>query len=329
MKSRLLPCLVFVLTCSLLAQQPAQTPPPSSPPAQTEQERLGYPANSRLLIIHADDLGMSHSLNRATFEALENGWVTSSSIMVPCPWFPEVAKWAKSHPNADLGIHLVLNSEWTTFRWAPLSGPTVVPTLLDADGYFPLLETEVTRRADLAQAEIELRAQIEKARDAGIHLSHLDTHMTTLTQSPALFALYRKLGAAYHLPVLLERGAGTYRVAGDQPPAEALVDKVVSIDVGVPYKHDAWLDATEKMLKPLPPGVYELIVHTAYDDQEMQGATADHPNWGATWRQMDYDTVKSKEFRDFVKNEGFILVHWRDLARTLPSTQPAAPAPGH
>src|SRR3954453_1983444 len=96
-------------------------------PQQTVQERLGYPADARLVIIHADDLGMSHSVNRATFEALERGGVTSASILVPCPWFPEVAAWGRAHQDADLGIHLALNSEWTSFRWGPVSGRESVP----------------------------------------------------------------------------------------------------------------------------------------------------------------------------------------------------------
>src|SRR6202049_2829386 len=107
-------------------------------PIKTVQERMGYPASARLLVIHADDLGMNHSVNRATFEALENGWITSASILVPCPWFPEVARWAKQHPNADLGIHLALTSEWTDLRWGPVSGVGRVPSLVDAHGYFPL-----------------------------------------------------------------------------------------------------------------------------------------------------------------------------------------------
>src|SRR5438477_4697320 len=98
------------------------------------QERLGYPANARLLVLHADDLGMSHSVNRATFEALEHGWITSASILVPCPWFPEVVSWARGHADADLGIHLALNSEWTTFRWGPIAPKESVASLLDPDG---------------------------------------------------------------------------------------------------------------------------------------------------------------------------------------------------
>src|SRR4030095_10359474 len=96
------------------------------------QERLGYPATARLLVIHADDFGMSHTVNRAISEALENGWVTSASILVPCPWFPEVVRFGKAHPDADLGIHLALNSEWNDFRWGPVSSTDKVPSLLDA-----------------------------------------------------------------------------------------------------------------------------------------------------------------------------------------------------
>src|SRR5688500_8983836 len=108
---------------------------PSAAHERSTQERLGYPASARLLVVHADDLGMAHSVNRATFEALERGLVTSASILVPCPWFPEVARWAQSHPEADLGIHLALNSEWTGYRWGPVSSAGEVTSLLCADGY--------------------------------------------------------------------------------------------------------------------------------------------------------------------------------------------------
>jgi hypothetical protein len=287
---------------------PAATP--------TVQERLGHPKNARLLVIHADDLGMAHSVNRATFEALTKGWITSASILVPCPWFPEIAPFARAHPDADLGIHLALNSEWTGFRWGPLSGREQVPSLLDPDGYLPLEETQVVARAQPAEVERELRAQIERARSAGVRISHLDSHMGTLFRSPELFAVYRRLGADYHVPQLLERqgergGAESPWVTGATDAA--LVDRVVSISPGVTAAN--WEAAYEKLLAPLPPGVYELIVHLAYDDEEMRGATHDHPDWGAAWRQQDLDLVKSPGFRDFLRAQGFVLVSWRDLAR--------------
>jgi chitin disaccharide deacetylase len=287
------------------------------PAGKSVQEKLGHPASARLLVIHADDFGMCHSVNQATLEALERGWVTSASILVPAPWFPDVVRWSQQHPEADLGIHLALNSEWTGFRWGPLTPTGTVPSLVDEQGYLPYLETTVAEKADPKQVEIELRTQIDKAKRAGIRLTHLDTHMTALTLSPELFQTYKKLGREYGLPVLLERRSGTYLPLNETVGEEALVDQVVSIAPGVAPKD--WLQAYKEMLQPLPPGVYQLIVHTAYDDAEMRAASRDHPNWGSVWRQLDFDVVRSQEFRDFLREQKFILVNWKDLSRALPA----------
>lgn len=276
-------------------------------PAASLPERLGYPAGARLLVLHADDLGMAHSVNRATFEALEKGWISSASILVPCPWFPEVATWARAHPDADLGIHLALNSEWTSFRWRPLGAGAEVASLIDDQGYFPLVETTVAAKAKPPEVERELRRQIDRAKSAGIRLSHLDSHMGALFQSPALLAVYQDLGKAYGLPLLLQR-------SGDGGRDDALIDRVLSIEPGVPAS--GWLAAYQKLLEPLPPGAYQVILHLGYDDEEMRGATSDHPDWGAAWRQSDFDMVRSAQFRDWLKAKGFTLVRWRDLARS-------------
>jgi hypothetical protein len=285
--------------------------------ATTVQERLGYPATARLLIIHADDYGMSHSVNRATTEALENGWITSASILVPCPWFPEVARIASKHPDWDLGIHQAVNSEWTDFRWGSVSGRDKVSSLYDAQGYLPLDTPAVAKNAKMSEVETELRAQIERAKAAGIYLTHLDTHMAALVQSPELFKVYVKMGHEFRLPILLERTGAHGLPAGVELPAdEVLVENVVTMEPGVDAK--GWLDWYKKELTPLKPGAYQLIVHLAYDDDEMRGATWDHPDWGAAWRQQDLDLVKSPEFRQFLKEQGFVLVTWKELAKALP-----------
>jgi len=285
---------------------------------QTVQEKLGYPPSARLLVIHADDFGGSHSINRAIIQALEHGWVTSASILVPAPWFPEAAQWAKAHPNADLGIHLDLNSEWTTYRWGPVSSKDQVPSLLDSEGYFPLVEDEVAQNAKIPEVQKELRAQIERARAWGVHLTHLDTHMGTVMQTQQLFDAYKALGHQYDLPVLLERTPNEPVPPGYViPREEALTDTVLQMVPGVPV--DQWFDWYMNTLFPFTPGVYQLIVHLASDDPEMRGATYKHPVWGAAWRQSDLDMVSSPEFRQFLKDQGFILVGWKDLAKALPA----------
>src|SRR5436305_13770975 len=142
---------------------------------QTIAERLGYPRDAKLLIVHADDLGMAHSVNAATIKAFETGLVNSGSIMVPCPWLSEIAAYARANPQADLGLHLTLTSEWTSFRWGPVSPRDRVTSLLDKDGYFYLTASEAAAHADPKQVELEITAQIERARALGIQPTHLDS----------------------------------------------------------------------------------------------------------------------------------------------------------
>jgi predicted glycoside hydrolase/deacetylase ChbG (UPF0249 family) len=305
-----LPIVIVVGWCIALAAQQ----PPGQNPTVSSQEQLGYPASARLLVIHADDLGMNHSVNRATFEALEKGWITSASILVPCPWFPEVARWAKDHPQVDLGIHLALTSEWTDFRWGPVSGMSKVPSLVEADGYFPLDTDVVDKNAKMPEVESELRAQIDHAKNAGIPLTHFDMHMAGMVSSPELFGVYRKLRDEYKLPIFLEASGAHGPPAGVSVPEEEVsIQHAVNMEPGVAPKD--WMAWYKKQLMRLPPGVYQMIVHLAYDDEEMRGATWDHPDWGAAWRQRDLDMVKSAEFRQFLKEQGFVLVGWKELGR--------------
>jgi chitin disaccharide deacetylase len=306
--------LAFVFVAPLLAQQ---TP---SKPTKTLAERLGYPANSRLLIIHADDFGMMHSVNTAIEEAFENHWITSASILVPCPWFPEVAQWAKAHPEADLGIHLALNADWTRYRWPPVSPQPKVSSLLDADGYLPLTTEYVATHAKMSDVEVETHAQVDKAKAAGIHITHVDTHMGTIVSTDDLLKVYLGTAQAYKVPALLiqpptDRAPDLSRF--NLGPNTVVLDSLVQIMPGV--SKSEWLAAYKKMLQPLPPGTYQLVVHLAHNDAEMQGATSDHPDWGAEWRQNDLDLVRSPEFQHFLKDQGFVLITWKDLSKALPA----------
>lgn len=295
-------------------------------PQKSLAERLGYPAGARLLIIHTDDLGMSQAVNAASITALEMGPVNSASIMVPPPWFPEIAAWARNHPEADLGLHLTLTSEWTPFRWGPVLPKDHVPSLLDAEGYFHLTEDVAASKMKPYEAEAEIRAQIERAREAGIQFTHLDSHMRTLLQKPELLEVLLRVAREYRLPV------GIWREIASQPEFAPLFreDDIV-IDwlqtIGLEVPPDGWDDYYIGVVKNLRPGVTELVVHTGYDSPEMRGATHDHPNWGSAWRQREFDVLTSEEFRKALRENDVKLITWREIGKLIPPAPAPAPEP--
>ncbi len=286
---------------------PAGVAGPGAVPVGAREKQ---PAISRRLVLHADDFGMTHSVNRAIALAFENRWITSASILVPAPWFAEVAKLSREHPDWDVGIHLALNSEWTSLRWGPISARDRVRSLLDDHGYMPLLETDVASKAIAPEAEAELVAQIEMARAAGIPISHFDSHMGALLGSAPLFGAYLALSDRYRMPIRL--GVPPELAHPPLSPRETILDRVLEIRPETPP--EKWLATYEAMLAALPAGTYQLTLHLGFDDEEMRGATSDHPDWGAAWRQRDLDVVRSEEFRRFLTEQGFALVSWRELA---------------
>lgn len=299
---------IFAAVAALLLVPTTAQNAPSQQQAFAQHTEI--PSNARLLIIQSD-IGMMHAIDRAAFEGIGKKWITSATVLVACPWFSEVAAFARAHPEADYGVHLMLNSEWTPYRWGPVLPASLVPSLVDQNGYFPATEDEVVHNGKPEDIERELRAQIEKAKAAGVRITHLDSHMDTLFATPQLFAIYRKLGEDYHVPVLVTRDIVT-RLKLTNTDGLVVLDRRLEMRPGVPRSQ--WLDAYRNMLAPLPPGTYMLSVHLGYDDPEHRAATVGHQNWGAAWRQADLDTVGSPEFQRFLKEQGFILITWKELA---------------
>jgi predicted glycoside hydrolase/deacetylase ChbG (UPF0249 family) len=279
-------------------------------------ERLGYPADSKLLIIHADDLAVAHSVDTASFAALDQKAVSSGSIMVPCPWLTEVADYAKSHPDADLGLHLTLNSEWKTYRWGSVASKEQVPSLLAPDGYLFGESGSFRTHAKADEVEREIRAQVEQATKLGIHPTHLDSHMGSLFLTPELFTVYVKVAHEYKLPFLAVRvGDERNRLLSLLSDKDIVLDSVVIFDPRVPP--DQWTESYVKALRSLKPGLHEMIVHLGHDDSELQAVTVDHPDYGAAWRQRDFNAVTSPDFKKALEENHIVLVGWKDLKKLL------------
>jgi predicted glycoside hydrolase/deacetylase ChbG (UPF0249 family) len=282
---------------------------------KTVAERLGYAPDARLVIVHADDLGMSHSINEATIKAFSSGLVNSGSIMMPCSWVPEIAAYARANPQADLGLHLTLTSEWQKYRWRPLLAGGSVQSLLDADGYLYLTESEAASHLNVLEAEKEIRAQIERANKLGIRPTHLDSHMGTLYQTKELFEMFVRVARENKLPIRVAKD-----MSGRMPflsqilkPEDILIDGIVSIEPSVTA--EGWANFYIDELKKLPPGITELVIHIAYDDAEMKAVTFEHPNWGAAWRQRDFDFFTSDAFRKVLEENHIKLITYRDLQK--------------
>jgi predicted glycoside hydrolase/deacetylase ChbG (UPF0249 family) len=281
----------------------------------TSAARLGLGSERKLLIVHADDVGMTHAVNAATIKALESGTVNSASIMVPCPWFPEIADYAKAHPEVDFGLHLTLTSERIYYRWGPVAPRDRVTSLVDENGYFWHDWTPATR-IDTREAELELRTQIERAYAMGIRPTHLDSHQYRLYDNgKELFEALLRVAHEKGLPFFVARDWFAERpyLETSMSPGDIVIDHTVTIDPGV--RPEKWADFYRTAIKNLQPGVTEFVIHVAFADEEMKAATRERDTWGAAWRQRDFDFFTSAEFRELVQQEKIRLITWRELAR--------------
>jgi chitin disaccharide deacetylase len=275
----------------------------------------------RYVIIHADDAGMYPAVNRATIDAMERGIVSSSSIMVPCPGFPDFARYAATHSDRDFGVHLTLNCETEIYRWGPVCGSQNVPSLVDPDGFFWTTTAETASHARIDEVDRELRAQIDKALAAGIRISHLDHHMFVLFERPDLLRLYIKLSALYDLPVRYLRDipadqldardpaiVAEYRRGSDalQSRRMPLLDEIESAYGLAPERKRDHYFAKIQTLKP---GVTELSIHCAYRDVGLVRVP------GGDRREADAHVFMSDEMAGWVRRCGVRIIDWKSLRK--------------
>jgi chitin disaccharide deacetylase len=276
------------------------------------QKRLGYSKNTKLLIIHADDMGMSGSENTATIEAMEKGTVNSGSVMVPCLKFQEIADYSKTHLKADIGIHLTITSEWPQYKWGPVLPHEEVESIIDSDGFFLENMDKIIKNANPVEVEKEFRAQIMRAMESGIELTHIDSHMYAAFSNNQLLKIYISLGKEYNLPVLLT----------NKLPIRSLMSKnlivVEQLYCAKPEDYSIGLNYYyREILRSIKPGLNCILVHTAFNNEEMQNITRDQTNFGADWRQADFDFFTSEECSQLIRNNNIQLITWREIRTKL------------
>lgn len=311
--------------------------------SRTYAEKLGWNKGDRVLILHIDDAGMSHDSNVGTIRALEEGAANSVSVMMTCPWVPQFVKYLKENPEVDAGLHLTMTSEWENYRWGPLVGKPAAPGLVDEEGALWRNKKLLLDNASADEVEMEIRAQIERARSMGFEPTHLDSHMGSLFSSPQFIQKYVKIGLEYQIPIMLPGGHNTALTkqfktesgnSGTSIPMEVLMARTVGKQVwdkGLPVLDDlhnmsyGWtlpegVPATDENLqkmkterymadlRELKPGVTMVIMHCTDPTEVFAQISASGDS-----RKGDLLAMIDPTFKNFLEEEGFILTTWREL----------------
>jgi len=312
MKETIASLVVLAIHLLTLANHVADRHTEVAGPQQVLAERLGFKATDKVLIINVDDVAGSHAANVAAIDTLENGLATCATIMVPCPWFPEIAAYAKAHPERDFGLHLTHTSEWKTYKWGPVASKSEVPGLVDPQGYLWPDIVNVYSHSTPEQAYIEARAQIKKALDAGIDVTHLDSHMGTLQYNDAYFQVYRRLAKEFNVPLRMAAQEVLAAAGGAQQRAQLESDGILCPDYliyGGPNKGEAVGDYWKRMLNSLKPGVTELFIHASKAGEEIQHITN---SWKD--RNTEYELfTRDPEIRRILESQGVKRIGYRAL----------------
>jgi len=288
--------------------------------AATYAEKLGWKPADRVVIFHCDDAGMSHSSNLGAIEGMEKGLVNSVSIMMPCSWVPEFAKYLEKHPQVDSGLHLTLTSEWDLYRWAPVAGKAAVPGLADKEGCLWDNVPLVVQHASADEVEKEIRAQIDRAQSMGISITHLDSHMGTLFAKKDYFERLVKVASEKKIPILAVGGHMTLVTKGNPESVQVLKGfSDIIWNAGLPVIDDIFAETYDwktqnktalyaDLLKNLKPGITEIIMHCTRPTEEFSVITD-----STDTRLGDLNAMLDPALKKVMKDEGILTTTWREL----------------
>jgi predicted glycoside hydrolase/deacetylase ChbG (UPF0249 family) len=289
-------------------------------------KRLGFSENDKVVVIHTDDIGMCQASVDAFSDLHKFGIISSGAIMTPCAWSLAVGEFAQEHPEADLGVHTTLTSEWSTYRWGPLSTRDPKSGLMDAFGYFHKTCEAVNQFADPICVTKEIEAQIEFVQKMGIDPTHIDTHMGAVVSEKFLEG-YIMAGVKRGIPPMLIRFKPEELIGMGMSPeaAQIAVMKLAEVEaMGVPMYDSLQmmpLDTPENRLEriksvfsDMKAGLTYFIIHPAKDTPETRAIS---PDWAA--RVADYEVFMSEEMREHIKNLGIQVIGYRQLKNLMPT----------
>ncbi len=286
-------------------------------------KKLGFSNTDRLVIVHTDDIGMCQASLTAFEHLWEFGTISSGAVMVPCPWFSSVAKMCRENPGMDMGVHATLNSEWTAYRWGPISTRDAKSGLFDAEGYFHQWQPAVYEQADAEAVKVEVETQLGRALAAGIDVTHMDSHMGTVLH-PKFIQSYIQTALARGIPPMLPRldakGMEGHVSEAEQAAYAPVLEYLEAQGVplldgmyGMPLSAEGdHFEIAKQLLGEAPVGISHFILHPSVDTPELRAIA---PDWQA--RVANYNAFMSQKLKDFIKNSGIQLIGYRALREAM------------
>ena len=286
-------------------------------------KKLGLSESDKAVVFHADDIGVLQASVQAWSGLIEGSPMTAASVMTPCPWFRGAVAEFAQHENADVGVHMTLNSEWDTMRWRPLSTVDPASGLFDEEHYSPRTTAMVQENADPDAVAVELKAQMDRALEAGIDVTHIDSHMGTLFH-PKFLEAYIRMGFAYQVPALILRSnqdSLIQRGYSEQVAAQIegalkfveergmpMFDSIVMLPLREAQAVSDRTQVAKEFLENMKPGLHYFIFHPAVAGPEIKAVA---PDWEA--RHGDYELFKSEDWKSIVADSGVTSVSCRQL----------------
>lgn len=279
-------------------------------------QTLGFESTDKLLIIHADDLGLCESVNSATFESFKNGSISSASVMMTTDEVNEVASFTNNNQNYDIGIHLTVTSEWKLHKWGGVLNNEDISSILNKKNHLYWNKRKFTKNGKLNEIRKELQAQIDLGKSMGFNPSHIDSHEGALFFDPDIFKLYLDLAKENNLLAFVPIQASVHFDQSFKKPKHAvIIDQFHMLPEGTNV--DEIKDYYFNVVENLKPGLSQIIVHLGKDEEELREITIDHPNFDYRWRQLDFDVFNSRDFKDHLEKHSIKVINWEDLKKLI------------
>lgn len=287
----------------------------------TWAQKLGYPVDKRVIILHADDIGMCPEANISAKRYMEEDHIQSSAVMMPCPNAKAFIDWAVAHPEEDVGLHLTLTSEWKTHRWPGLVSAEEAPGLYDEEGKLWRRVIEVVQNATAEEVEQEIRAQIEQSIAWGHRPDHIDTHMGTLYGSHQFTEAYLRVAEEYQIPAMVIDFQNSEVVAGFKNQGYPLSDEMIAIvnNYSLPKldffssapNGDSYEDKCEKfkeLIRSLNPGLTEIIFHPSELTDNLKSITN-------SWQQRAWEAQMFADpaMKQFFEEQELVFTNWQEI----------------